>query len=102
MYIFKHIAQQHITGYNQETHGWELIIEANSIEDFKSYLEKREALNWFDQEDGVVTDQNGDLVYDPKYPTIAEFGDYDYHFEQGDLNDYQVKAVKLAKEQGWL
>lgn len=94
--IFKH-TPENVLRHNRSTKGWEFISTAESTKDFYNQIEKSDNENFFSQDDGTVTDQDGNEVFDPKYPNTFEFGDYSYHLEEvADLNKMQIKAIEQS------
>ena len=101
MYAIFQKIPQNVSSYNRSTHGWVFNDTCEDLQDFKNKMLNWEDANTFEQEDGLILDQNGSEVYDPDYPTYFEFGDYDYICEKVDdlsesLDEDKIKAIENA------
>ena len=92
--IFSH-KPQHVTGHVRKTSGWEFHGHVRTLQEGFEKIEGWEDDQFFPQEDGRVTDQNGDEVYSPSAPDFFDFGDWTYNLHScaDQLTDAQLKAI---------
>lgn len=95
--IFKH-TPENVSSHNRSTNGWEFIDITEKVKEYHEEIERIESQDYFSNQDGTVTDQNGNEVFNPEDLSRFDFGDYSYHLEptkgwNPDL--YESDALKL-------
>ena len=87
------------TRYQMFNDGKEFIALVDSNEQAYNEVANREQEDWFTQDDGTITDQNGREVFDPAYPDRFDFGDFTYYVKDVDSLDEYYDAVLIAMAQ---
>ena len=86
--LFKH-TQENVSSYNRSTNGWEFITDVETLQDFRNKVGDYEDQDYFLQDDGSVTDCDGNEVIDnDPNSTSFDFGDYTYHAIKSDEIDW--------------
>jgi hypothetical protein len=94
--IFEH-RPENVSNHNRSTKGWIFHKLVESERDFYNVIKNWEDQDFFDQEDGTVTDQNGSEVFDPERPDHFDFLDYTYQLVKLDeLDEHQTNAISQA------
>lgn len=89
------VKPEHVRGYIRSTKGWEFCDTVENETEFYNNVADWNDSSFFPNEDGTVQNQNGNEVFDPKYPSEFDFGDYYYRLiEVSELDENQVQAVK--------
>ena len=88
------------TRFSMFNDGKEFIAFVDSNEEAYNKVANIEQQDWFTQDDGTITDQNGREVFDPTYPDRFEFGDFTYYAKDIDSLDeyYDDVLIKLVEE----
>lgn len=90
---------QNVSNYNAETRGWNFLGTATTEKEFYNRIQNWEDRDFFEQEDGTVTNQNGEEIFNPESPDTFNFFDYEYHLvDVEDLNEDQIRAVANSSD----
>tara|TARA_R110002096_G_scaffold433996_1_gene654420 strand:- start:631 stop:1005 length:375 start_codon:yes stop_codon:yes gene_type:complete len=95
--LFKH-TPENVSNHNRSTNGWEFITDVETLQDFRNKVGDYEDQDYFLQDDGSVTDCDGNEVIDnDPNSTSFDFGDYTYHAIKSDEIDckYDVDVAKV-------
>lgn len=75
--VFKKV-EESCKRYKRSTKGYEFLGLVNEVKYFHKLVKVSEPEDYFPQENGTVTDQDGNEVFDPWYPELYDYGDYQY------------------------
>lgn len=68
--------------YNESTNGYECIGWTDNQQAFYNKVKELEDIDFFEQEDGSVLDQQQNEVYNPNFPNFFDFGGTEYYLEE--------------------